>query len=420
MKITFTGVKKLTNSDFTNFAAIVIRAYPGMLPERFSQEDKESWINRMQAVHEKNVKINYWGYFKDDVLIGGMILYDYKMSLFDVQMDVGGVGMVCVDLLRKKEHTAKKLIEFFHQHYLDRGFTITCLWPFRSDFYEKMGYAIGKKMNQYRFNPDQIRSISRESTVYFETTDIPELCRFFNSVASHTHGMILREDLQFKNLFRDKFVVGYRRNGRIEGYISFSFRKLSPDNFIRNAIEIHECIYSTPQAFGALLVFLKKQDDQIDQIIFNTPEDSFHLVLTDSRLEDPPMFLTAQASNLQGVGIMYRILNIKKFFEKLKDRRFAAETIRVKASVSDTFLPENSEPFVLSFKDGHASILPEQDNFDLEISTDVATFTSILLGIAPFKTLHSYGLIHASDSRYIEKLDRIFRTKRQPITIEQF
>ncbi|MFW9778378.1 MAG: enhanced intracellular survival protein Eis [Candidatus Heimdallarchaeota archaeon] len=420
VRIPFTGVKKLRSSDFKNFAEIVIRAYPGMLPERFSQEDKASWIDRMQTVQEENMKINYWGYFKNDALIGGMILYDYKMSLFNISIDVGGVGLVCVDLLRKKEHTAKRLIEFFHQYYLDRGFVLTCLWPFRSDFYEKMGYAIGKKMNQYRFRPTQIRLSSQEPVSYLENKDIPELCGFFNAIASNTHGMIHREEAQFNKLFRDKLVVGYQRNGRIEGYINFSFKKLNPDNFVQNAIEIMEFIYSTPQALRALLTFLRKQDDQIDQIVFNTPEDSFHLVLTDSRLENPSMFLTAQASNLQGVGVMYRILNLKKFFERLKDRNFGGETIRVRISISDTFLPENSDPFVLSFKDGHVSILSENENFDVELITDVAMLTSMVLGVTSFKTLHSYGFIHASNSQYIEEMDRVFRTEKQPITIEQF
>ena len=77
------------------------------------------------------------------------------MTLFDQQVDIGGVGLISVDLLHKKEHVAKNIMKAFHNHYRSQGVTLTALYPFRPDFYVKMGYGLGKKMNQYKFKPEQ-------------------------------------------------------------------------------------------------------------------------------------------------------------------------------------------------------------------------------------------------------------------------
>ncbi len=61
-----------------------------------------------------------------------------------------------------------------------------------------------------------------------------------------------------------------------------------------------------------LLTFLHTQADQIDHIFFNLHDDSFHHLLFDPRNgTDNPIATLYQESNTQGVGIMYRVVNVR-------------------------------------------------------------------------------------------------------------
>ncbi|UZM99543.1 GNAT family N-acetyltransferase [Lysinibacillus sp. MHQ-1] len=47
--------------------------------------------------------LNYFGLWEEGNLIGGMRLHDFQMNLFSKMIPIGGVGLVAVDLLHKKE-----------------------------------------------------------------------------------------------------------------------------------------------------------------------------------------------------------------------------------------------------------------------------------------------------------------------------
>ena len=156
MKYEGYNFRKLLAEDLVDFQQIAIKAFPAMFPDNFSPEAQQGWLNRMKLANEENPLINYYGCFKKDKLVGGMIYFDFKMTLFNRPVDVGGIGLVCVDLIHKKEHVAKNIMRTFHDHYYDRGITLTALYPFRPDFYTAMGYGLGKKMNRYRFKPSTL------------------------------------------------------------------------------------------------------------------------------------------------------------------------------------------------------------------------------------------------------------------------
>lgn len=65
--------------------------------------------------------INIFGLFEAGDLRGAMRLYDFTMRLHGVDMLVGGVGGVAVDLLHKKERVAYDMLQFFQAHYRKKG-----------------------------------------------------------------------------------------------------------------------------------------------------------------------------------------------------------------------------------------------------------------------------------------------------------
>jgi predicted acetyltransferase len=408
-------IKKLSDDDIDTFINIYVNAYPGAITPSFSKEKKkEEWIKT-----NNKPNINLYGCFQDDKLVGGMILYDFEMNLYSKHiMKSGGIGEVCVDLLYKKEHVSKDLMEFAHNYYYDRGYCLTCLYPFRPDFYAKMGYGIGQKMSQYRFEPKALPTTSKQNVFYLSPSDSTAVFEFFNRYASSTHGMILRSKENFEPMLKSGRTLGYWENESLLGYLFFRFKKVQGGTWLQNDIQILELVYESPEALRGLLTFLATQQDQINKVIYNTFDSSFQHLLIEPRSK-PNIFHIFQESNLQGVGIMYRVINTSKFFRLLKDHNFGHQTVKLRITINDSFLPENNGSIVVHFTEGKPIVL-EEDKYEVEIRINIDHFSSLVMGAINFKKLYKYGLVKITNPVYLETVNALFLTESPPVTFEVF
>ena len=203
----------------------------------------------------------------------------------------------------------------------------------------------------------------------------------------------------------------------VEGFMGLKFKKLYPDHPLLQNIEIEYMVYENPTALSRLLAFLQTQLDQVNRVVFMTFDDDLHYVSHDPRNESVHSFFINQESNVQGVGIMYRILNKEKFIEQLADHSFNDESIRVKFDVSDTFVPENNGPINVHFVDGKPLL---GKGYDVEVSLNIEYLSSLMMGVVDFRKLWTYGLVTVSDESYVEQLDRLFHCRDKPETVEEF
>ncbi|TRO56370.1 GNAT family N-acetyltransferase, partial [Candidatus Bathyarchaeota archaeon] len=321
-------VRLLEDLDFKEYARLSLEAYPAMYP-KMSDEQIDGWIKRMQAQQAEKSDIQYYGYYEEGKLLGAMRTHTFTMNVHGVDMLAGGVGNVCVDLTHKKEHIAKKMMERFHRLYMDMGAPMVLLWPFRSDFYMKMGYGYSRKYNKYMYKPSDLPRGSKEGIAFMAESDVDDLLACFNKYAAATHGMIYKKRRFFERFLQRYKVVGYRNGDRIEGFIGFNFKKLHPDHPLLQDIEIEYMIYENPTALRRLLAFLQTQLNQVERVEFITLDDDLHYISGDPRNGVPHIFYINQESNVQGVGLLYRILNKKLFFEKLAQHDFSGVSLRV-------------------------------------------------------------------------------------------
>ncbi|MHA2292098.1 MAG: GNAT family N-acetyltransferase [Candidatus Hodarchaeales archaeon] len=408
-------IRKLTHDDLDTYIDIWAKAYPGF---ELTKDAKQRWVER--AVKVEDPLLNRYGYYQEGKLIGAVTLIDFSMNLFSTRTEIGGVANVCMDLTHKKEHGAKKLMLFSHDHFYERNMCLTALYPFRPDFYIKMGYGMGKKMNQYNFKPCFVPKTMKEGIFYPQTSDFEQILDCFNRYASQTHGMIFRNEKSIQRLLNSYNVVCYRKDGKIQGYIAYKFRKLNQENFILNKLIIDEFIYESKEARAALLTFLHTQDDQINRIILNTQDDCFHYLLSDPRNGSNAFFLTSQETNIQGVGIMYRVINTKQLFKVLENHNFGNQSVILKLSIKDNFLAKNNGDLIVSFEKGKPTVITEKKEFDVEISLNVANFSSMIMGVIPFRKLYNFGLAEISKEEFLKTVNQLFLVESHPITIEQF
>ncbi len=411
-------VRLLDNAEMEEYGRVALDSFPAMFSD-LDEEQRKGWIERMKKTQREKRDVRYYGCFREGTLVGGMRLHDFKMTLHETQTLVGGMGNMCVDLLHRKEQVAKELMVFLHRHYRELGATLTILYPFRPDFYRGMGYGYGRKMNQYKFRPSDLPRGSKEHVYYMDDSDRKLLHACFNRYAHRTHGMIEKKERYFESLLKRYKVIGIKKDGRVSGFLAFGFKKLMADHMLLHDIEVHMLVYESHEALTGLLSFLRTQLDQVNRVVLNTQDDDFHFLLHDPRNGNPKIFYTSQETNVQGLGIMYRVINTRRLFEELEVHSFNDESLRLKLNIVDTFLPENDGNLVIHFDEGKPK-LADEGVFDVEVTIGVEWFSSLIMGVVDFRKLWEYGLAEASDEGYVDQLDRLFLVHRKPVTIEEF
>lgn len=399
---------------------ITLEAFPAMSGAPASDRSvlQERYLKAMEEP-----TIHYIGVFEDGQMVGSMRFYDFTMQLRSVRTLLGGVGAVAVDLRHKREHIAADMIAFYHDYYRDKGASLTALYPFRPDFYKRMGYGYGIKMNRYSFRAGGLsRGRSKARVDFLTADDKDELLACYQRLAARTNGLFDMPPYTLESMFNDANLhkVGVRQDGRLEGYMTFVFEKVRDNNFLLNNMVIRALVYDNPAALSELLTFIHSQDDQFDRIIYETQDDRFHVLLNDPRNGSGNLLMGLwHEVNTQGTGIMYRVIDVPRLFAELADHDFGGQTCRLRIALTDTFMPENGRDWVVDFVDGRAALI-DSDEADVTVSMDVSEFSSLITGALGFRRLFDYGLAELSDQSYLETVDRLFHTDQPPFCMTHF
>jgi hypothetical protein len=146
------------------------------------------------------------------------------------------------------------------------------------------------------------------------------------------------------------------------------------------------------------MAFLHSQADQIRKVIIDTQDESFFFLPVDARDGSMDMIPSVyHVTGTQGVGLMYKVVEVPGAFRLLKDHSFGGKTVKIRITIEDSFTPENSGSVVVHFTDGLPEVKDGTAPWDVEIVMDVAEFSSMLVGAVGFESLYTYGLAEISD-----------------------
>jgi predicted acetyltransferase len=349
-----------------------------------------------------------------------MILYDFIMNVRSTFLPVGGVGLVAVHLLHKKEHVAKELIDYYFRHFRNKKVPLLILYPFRPNFYRQMGFGYGTKINEYRVRSSAFKRGKVKSHLRFlDETNIEGLLDCYNRSVQRIHGMVLGSPREFEYLFMSSthYVVGYEKNNSIKGFLAFHFeRKVSQEI---TSIRVSHLIFDDRDALGEMLTFVHTQLDQFEWVTITTHDETFHHLLSDPRNASRNIIPHVHhESNVQAVGLMYRVLDVAGLFGALDDVRFGDVSCRLRIDVKDSFLAENEVETIIHFQNGRP-ILGEYD-YEVSIELDISDFSSLVMGVISFKKLYQYGLAKISDLSFLETIHRLFWVEDKPICLTRF
>ncbi|MCB9430850.1 MAG: GNAT family N-acetyltransferase [Ardenticatenaceae bacterium] len=411
-------IRKLNQADVADLVDVVANAYPAFGAS--TVEARERLYGRLKERLDKPAP--YYGLFEGETLLGAMRLHDFTMKLHSARVLVGGIGGVAVDLAYKKEKVARDLVLYFLHHYRNRGAPLTALYPFRPDFYRQMGWGYGTKLSLYRVAPANLPRGSKQGVRFLENRDWEKTAVLdcYHRYLEQTNGMFVRSRADFDELFgnlANKF-VGFYDGKKLRGYLIFHFEKVEGGSFLQNDIVVSELIYETPAALRGLLAFLHTQADQIRQVVFNLLDDDFHYVFHDPRYSNRLLPSVYHESNVQGVGLMYRVIHVKRLFTALREHDFGGQSCRLRLTVRDSLLPENAGEVLLVVENGRCRL--DEGEAEVAITLDVADFSSLIVGAIGFAQLYRYGLAEISDLAWVDKVDRLFAVRQKPVCLASF
>ena len=413
-------VREITSAEMDRYITISANAYPGS--DLTTPEARERFRERMtQSVAKGDTHL--LALFEDTEMLGVMRWYDFSMNLFGTPALVGGIGGVAVGLPHKKKGVAADMLRSFLRHYRDGGACLAALYPFRPDFYRRMGFGYGTPLQTYRFRPSSLpRAEARTSAVILGAEDQQAVADCYARYQKRTHGLMTRDSFLWENRFNDpsNHFVGLKHGSELSGYLIFRFEKGSADHFLSNNIFIREIVYESAGDLRELLAFLHVQADQIEEIILNTFDSSFFYVLEDPRYGAADLLphVVYHESSIQGVGLMYRVLDVPRLFSVLADHNFGGQTLDLRITLHDSFFPENAGSTTVAFKAGRAAVRTAGEA-QTSMMLDVADFSSLVLGCIGARHLFDLGLLMLSDANYLGQVEQLF-SALSPICLTSF
>ncbi|WP_433742249.1 GNAT family N-acetyltransferase [Falsibacillus pallidus] len=416
-------IRLLKEEEIGAFVEIAVNAYPGMMSGGL--EAKKKLAESLQKAQTEDPSIELMGVWKNGKLVGGMRLHQYVMNFHGNMIQTGGVGFVSIDLLHKKEKIAKEIIQYFIHHFKEKGITLLSLYPFRPDFYKKMGFGIGTKMDQYSVVPRAFPNFKEKSGLFFlDASDKEEIKKCYDRKVKNTHGMMNKTEAELLRMFQnpEMKMIGCRNNGKLEGYLQFHYMKASEMNFIKNHLIIKEWIYETPEAFKQFSTFLHSQDDQFERIIINTQDESFHMIFDDPRNGTDHLIPSVyHETNKSGAGIMYRAVDPAVLINIIGMESNPAADFTCKLFIHDSFYLTGEKEWILS-NQNHILSLKENEGeecgFTMEI--DIADFSSMIMGAVSPAKLYQYGKLSISKPESIHHIQTVFSNLKRPVCMTAF
>ncbi|NLM76307.1 MAG: GNAT family N-acetyltransferase [Clostridiaceae bacterium] len=410
--------RELTLDDYDILMQNIRNAFPHKPPH--IEERRADYVRRELDKREQGVFV---GLFDDnDVLVASMELFEFEMCFKGKLIPLGGTGFVATNFLRKKEKSAKALVEFFTKYFLDRGITIGALYPFNFAFYKKMGFGYATENYMFNLIPGYILNNGDKSNLsYCRPDEEEEVLEFYSKYASITHGMLINKGNDYTRIFRDNQVVVCRINGQITGYLSFRLVPVETHVDKTTDMIVSEMVYQDEETLGQFLTFLASQSDQIERIRLYTT-DPYIYYLSDN----PDNGLnTAYNNGIQQLahmcgGSMLKILDLKAYLKQNSTfEEPVHEPVYVKLNIKDSFNKSNNEPVIVKIE-GNSIEISENSHFDVKLSGDVSDFTSFAVGAIPLSKQIEYSRLCISDKKWAPLLQRCLGYDKKPVCFSYF
>lgn len=414
------SIRRLTPSDLPAYLSIYLHAYPS--GKDLSKDCYERYYERNLRSLREFERVNFFGCFEGDLLVATMKLIDFDINLFGQMKKATGLMALAVHPMYKRRGIAREMVRFFEQYTVKSGAAISLLLPFRIDFYKRLGFGCGSKLEEYHLPTLCLPEGPKDDSVKLLDRDgIDEMLFCHADYVRNHHGQLDKFEEEVQDIYDDDRVrrFGYFKGEQMKGYVAFTFESTSDCNYTLNRMDVKELVYEDATVLAGLLGALRRQADLAQSVVIRSGEPDFY-----HRLDNPQdlggnyIDFGFLQTNVSAVGTMYKIPDIRAFVEATNHRRF----LPVDLAVGFDIRAEGSDKetsFVLRFqRQGEASTWSYEtaSSAQVRVSCNIADLSSLWMGSAEFGALVRLGNLRIDRSQYLPLLDSLFHCLQKPFT----
>lgn len=419
-------VRRLTSEDMDQFMTIYLHAYP--INKNAGQECREKFTKKNLDVMEHFDDVNIFGLFEDGQLIATAKLIDFSMNLFGEMKPATGLMALGVHPLHKKKGAARDFVRYFEDYTKESGGLVSLLLPFRMDFYRKLGYGCGTKLDEYHIPTLQLPAAKSTEGLRMLSggVDVEKVLGCYDSFAEKNHGALRKFSEEIRDMTEDDeaYRIGYFEGEELKGYATYRMVPASEVNYTLNRMDVSELIYHSPKALRQLLGGLRMQADLAQTVVIRSGEmDFYHLLDSPQDVSGNYMDFGFLQTNVSAVGTMYKIPDLPKFVEETAYRRFpAGGDLKVAFDVYDELAGCRAKYFAAFFTDMEKGCICRRwtitgaGDAHVTVKCRLSDLSSLLMGSADLAALVRLGVVEVSDETYVEELDRLLHVKQRPFT----
>lgn len=357
-------VRRMAEADIEPAAAIQAEAFGG---------SPSSWLPRYRSGARYTWR-DGWVVERAGTLCAAAVAIPLIWHYHGAVYEVSGIEGVAVRPTERRRGVAGLLLRAMLAADLAQGRPFSLLYPFRSGFYRRLGYATIGLTHFYRLPLAQL-------------PDDPALRRHVRPLSEDDHAAVY--DLHRQSLLRgagglersaaqwawrwsrpeERWVV--YDDGAIDGYLVYQR--------IEDQLSIRELVALSGAAERGLWSFVSAQSDQIVAAAYHAPTDRPLWSL----LAEPPMYQAVNRGDdlydaaALTVGLMGRLVDVAAAFRR---RRFDPQQRgALTLGLSDPLLDANTTTLALTIGDGRAEVAPTQA--EPQARCDIVTLTQLFCGV---------------------------------------
>jgi predicted acetyltransferase len=423
---THTHIRPATAADIEAVAQLWCQAFPG---KRTAAERARMLETGGRYGGLETVLVARGG---ADQLLAACKIYRLTQHIGGIAMPMMGLAAVAVAPGARRQGLGARLCTRAMEAARERGDVISTLYPFRADYYERLGWGLVGELQEYRFRTRELPAYEERRHVRAArgAGDAEAIAACYARVAARSNGPIVRdariwayrlagEELGVRPVATAgepedaapaavsvatsrRHVAVVHDHGGVAGYALFT--RPRHDAAESSAMKVRELVAENEEAYRGLLGHIARDAGRWP-IVRHTarPEERLGDRLTDPRWFGAPparslYFPTARIIR----GPMLRVLHVpaalrlRPFFATDADP--AARRATLEIEIDDPQVPANRGPWTVRIQGGRGRVDPRLDapgdstvgapaddsHADARIRTDAPTFARIFAGeIAP-------------------------------------
>ena len=416
-------VRTVSGDLIEEYLTIYLNAYPAF--KNIGDEGRSKYRARYLDSMKNDRNINFCGLFENGQLIALAKLIDFSMNAFGKMIPATGLMSLAVHPMHKKKGAGLDMVRFFEKYTVDSGASVSMLLPFRIDFYRKMGYGYGSKLEEYRIPTVNLPECRDTSMIEFlGSDDLPRILECQAAFASRNHGMLLKFEDEIRDMASDSDSrrIGYVQDGKLRGYMIYEFVCESDVNYTLNRIEVKEFAYEDGKVLQTLLGFLRNQSDLARTVVIRTGEEDFYHILPSAQdTSENYIDFGFLQTNIGAIGTMYKIVDLEGFITASSHRKFIPVNLSTGFDYYDE-LAHSEKTFNIAFETDESGktarwhVIPKDAPCDARVKCNLADLSALLMGSCRLASLLRLGGAEISDDAYADMLDSLLCCKQKPWT----